>query len=241
MSIGTVTILIVDDNKNNLLSLRSLIEEDFEHVNVVESLSGLNALSILMKQEVDLIILDIQMPQMDGFETAKIIQSRTKTQHVPIVFLTAAYKSADFKKKGYELGAVDYLTKPIDPDKLVSKLHTYLRFVKQRHQPAPVATPPPIISNPAVTPKIKKATAQEVTKIAEVNESLQDIMDELQTSLSVIIKSSKSLEDKIKRERDSKYISDIEKISGESKELLEFIENVLEPKVLRELCLLISK
>ncbi|MCK5716099.1 MAG: response regulator, partial [Thiomargarita sp.] len=141
MSIGTVTILIVDDNKNNLLSLRSLIEEDFEHVNVVESLSGLNALSILMKQEVDLIILDIQMPQMDGFETAKIIQSRTKTQHVPIVFLTAAYKSADFKKKGYELGAVDYLTKPIDPDKLVSKLHTYLRFVKQRHQPAPVATP----------------------------------------------------------------------------------------------------
>ncbi len=129
-----VDVLVVDDHKNNRLTLRGLIKEYFHNVHVLEADSGITALSLLMRQDVDLIILDIQMPQMDGFETARIVQSRPKTRDTPIVFLTAAYKSEEFQKKGFELGAVDYLTKPIDTEELVGKLKTYLRFVQPRVQ-----------------------------------------------------------------------------------------------------------
>ncbi|MCP4699123.1 MAG: response regulator [Gammaproteobacteria bacterium] len=127
---GELTILIVDDNENNLFALRTLINE---HINarVLEADSGDRALRLLLQEEVALIILDIQMPNMDGFEIARIIRSSKKTQHVPIVFLTAAYKAEEFQKKGYALGAGDYLTKPIDPPQLISRLKVYLRFIEQ--------------------------------------------------------------------------------------------------------------
>ena len=123
-------ILIVDDNRNNLYTLRTLLEEHLE-VTIVEAQSGLDALELLLEQNVDLIILDIQMPEMDGFETASLIRARRQTEHIPIVFLTAAYKSDDFKQKGFEIGAADYLTKPIDAPQLINRVKSYLRFIEQ--------------------------------------------------------------------------------------------------------------
>jgi len=123
-------ILIVDDNKNNLFTLRTLINEHIE-ANIIEADSGQGALDILLVKLVDLIILDVQMPDMDGFETAKLIRSFKKTRHIPIVFLTAAYKSAEFQQKGFAAGAADYLTKPIDAPQLISRINTYLRFIEQ--------------------------------------------------------------------------------------------------------------
>ncbi len=123
-------ILIVDDNKNNLFTLRTLINEHIE-ANIIEADSGQGALDILLVKLVDLIILDVQMPEMDGFETAKLIRSFKKTRHIPIVFLTAAYKSAEFQQKGFAAGAADYLTKPIDAPQLISRINTYLRFIEQ--------------------------------------------------------------------------------------------------------------
>ncbi|MCP4699481.1 MAG: response regulator, partial [Gammaproteobacteria bacterium] len=126
-------ILIVDDNKNNLFTLRALIEE---HINaqVMEADSGEMALLLLTQKEVDLIILDIQMPGMDGFETARFIRSRRKNEQTPIVFLTAAYKSEEFRQKGLALGAADYLTKPIEAPQLINKIKTYLHFVRQKRE-----------------------------------------------------------------------------------------------------------
>ncbi|MCV6636853.1 response regulator [Candidatus Albibeggiatoa sp. nov. NOAA] len=126
-------ILIVDDNKNNLFTLRTLIDEHI-NVDIVEADSGQKALSILMKAPVDLIIMDVQMPEMDGFETAIMIQSIKKTQHIPIVFLTAAYKSEEFQAKGFAVGAADYLTKPIDVAQLISRIKMYLRFIEQEQK-----------------------------------------------------------------------------------------------------------
>ena len=123
-------ILIVDDNKNNLFTLRTLITEHIES-NIIEADSGQGALDVLLQKPVDLIILDVQMPDMDGFETAKLIRSFKKTRHIPIVFLTAAYKSAEFQQKGFAAGAADYLTKPIDAPQLISRINTYLRFIEQ--------------------------------------------------------------------------------------------------------------
>ncbi len=134
MSNTKITVLIVDDNENNLISLRAVIEQNFSQANVIEADSGLHALSILLRQSVDLIFLDIQMPNMDGFETAQMIRSRDKIRDVPIIFLTAAYKSDEFKKKGFDVGGTDYLTKPIDSILLVDKIRLYLRFVQKSHR-----------------------------------------------------------------------------------------------------------
>ncbi|WP_353571291.1 ATP-binding protein [Candidatus Albibeggiatoa sp. nov. BB20] len=126
------TILIVDDNRNNLFTLRTLILQHVE-INIVEANSGQEALTVLMTECVELIILDIQMPEMDGFETASIIRSIQQTQHIPIVFLTAAYKSDEFQTKGFGIGAIDYLTKPIDATQLISRIKLYLRFIEKEH------------------------------------------------------------------------------------------------------------
>jgi CheY-like chemotaxis protein len=124
-------ILIVDDNRNNLFTLRTLLREHITGIDILEADSGERALEVLVEKPVDLIILDVQMPGMDGFETARLIRDWKKTQHIPIVFLTAAYKSEEFQQKGFDVGAADYLTKPIDAQQLISRIKTYLRFIEQ--------------------------------------------------------------------------------------------------------------
>jgi len=157
----SLNVLLVDDNKNNLLSLHSLIDEYIEDVYVSEADSGIAALNTLMKNKVDLIILDVQMPEMDGFETAEIIRSRKKTRHIPIVFLTAAYKSEEFKQKGYNIGAADYLTKPIDTHQLINKIKTYLRFIQQDRQ------------HNLVKSELEHQVQQNMTELLETNKRLQ--------------------------------------------------------------------
>ncbi|EIJ41095.1 PAS domain S-box [Beggiatoa alba B18LD] len=144
-----MNILIVDDNKNNLFTLRTLISEHIQESFIIEANSGLTALEILTEQAVDLIIMDVQMPEMDGFETARLIRSLKKTQHIPIVFLTAAYKSEDFQRQGFEVGAADYLTKPIDAPQLISRIRSYLRFIEQERE-----------HNQELENKVQKRTAE---------------------------------------------------------------------------------
>ncbi|MCG6900167.1 MAG: response regulator [Gammaproteobacteria bacterium] len=124
-------ILIVDDNRNNLFSLRALIEKHMG-VEVLEADSGQAALDIALKNpRIDLIVLDVQMPEMDGFQTASMLKVRQKTRDIPIIFLTAAYKTDEFQQKGYEVGAADYLLKPIDDNQLINKISTYLRLIEK--------------------------------------------------------------------------------------------------------------
>jgi len=123
------SILIVDDNPNNLFTLRTLLESSLD-ADVIEAQSGAEALEKISEQKVDLVLLDIQMPEMNGFEVAKLIRSRRKFQNIPIIFLTAVYKSEDFKQQGFESGAIDYLTKPIDDTILLSRVKAYLRVIE---------------------------------------------------------------------------------------------------------------
>jgi two-component system sensor histidine kinase/response regulator len=123
-------ILIVDDNQNNLFTLRTIINQ-YVHSEVIEASSGEKALEILFNNLVDLIIMDIQMEGMDGFETASIIKSRKKTEDIPIIFLTAAYVSDEFQRRGYKIGASDYLTKPIDDYQLVNRIRVYLKLIEK--------------------------------------------------------------------------------------------------------------
>ena len=124
-------ILIVDDNQNNLFTLRALIAKHMA-VEVLEADSGQEALDIaLQNPRIDLVVLDVQMPEMDGFQTASMLKVRQKTRDIPIIFLTAAYKTDEFQQKGYEVGAADYLLKPIDDNQLINKISTYLRLIEK--------------------------------------------------------------------------------------------------------------
>ena len=124
-------ILIVDDNRNNLFTLRALIEKHMD-AEILEADSGQSALDIALKNpRIDLIVLDVQMPEMDGFQTATMLKVRQKTRDIPIIFLTAAYKTDEFQQKGYEVGAADYLLKPIDDNQLINKISTYLRLIEK--------------------------------------------------------------------------------------------------------------
>jgi len=195
------TILIVDDNKNNLLSLRALIEKNFRQAEVIEADSGLTALSLLLQKPADLIFLDIQMPQMDGFETAKIIQSRVKTRHIPIIFLTAAYKSEDFKKKGYELGATDYLTKPIDPTRLTDKIRLYLRFIQKQHEP----------------------TAGSIEKIIP-SKTGKSTIEKMRNSISIMLSSNDKIGKLATIAGEQNCLSELKKIKSEGLYLMEALE-----------------
>jgi CheY-like chemotaxis protein len=196
----SLKILIVDDNPNNLLSLHGLLEEYLSNVHIIEADSGIGALSILMKESVDLIFLDIQMPKMDGFETAKMIQSRQKMRHVPIVFLTAAYKSAEFQKKGLELGATDYLTKPINTTDLISKVKTYLRLIQQE--------------------RLRHEDQRELTQKQLAKKTVADTSPELQL-LKMIVNSTETLEKKAIEAACLDCLSEIENIKSASKQLLQ--------------------
>ncbi len=126
-------ILCIDDNQSNLFSLTALLEH-VENLNIIEALGAKEGLDKLLQERVDLILLDVQMPEMDGFEVAKLIKNNKKTKEIPIIFLTAVFKSEEFIQEGYELGAVDYLTKPIDDNQLLNKISLYLKIFEQNHK-----------------------------------------------------------------------------------------------------------
>ncbi len=127
-------VLIVDDNANNLFALHTLISRHMD-VEVLEAGSGQDALRLALENpRIDLIVLDVQMPEMDGFQTASMLKVRQKTRDIPIIFLTAAYKTDEFQQKGYEVGAADYLLKPIDDNQLINKISTYLRIIEKERE-----------------------------------------------------------------------------------------------------------
>src|SRR5690554_835480 len=125
-------ILIVDDKSENLISLRTYLEQSgFE---VDEASSGEEALRKILNTVYSLIILDVQMPGMDGFEVAEIITGYRQAKDTPILFLSAVNIDKQFITKGYLSGAVDYITKPFDPDILLLKVKTFNRLFKQTNQ-----------------------------------------------------------------------------------------------------------
>ena len=107
-------LLLVDDRPENLLALEALLEPLGQEL--VRAGSGEEALRHLLQEEFAAILLDVQMPGMDGFQTAELIKRRERTRHVPIIFLTAISKDAEHIFRGYEAGAVDYLMKPFEPE-----------------------------------------------------------------------------------------------------------------------------
>ncbi|WP_433737559.1 putative bifunctional diguanylate cyclase/phosphodiesterase [Pseudomonas putida] len=127
---GRSTLLIVDDYPENLISMRALLQrQDWQ---VMTAASGFEALGLLLEHDVDLVLLDVQMPGMDGFEVARLMRGSQRTRLTPIIFLTANEQSQDAVIKGYASGAVDYLFKPFDPQILKPKVQALLEHQRSR-------------------------------------------------------------------------------------------------------------
>lgn len=126
------TLLIVDDRPENLLALEGVLED--LGYRIVKAASGQEVLRIVLKQPVDLILLDVQMPGMDGFEVAKLLQGRAETREIPIIFITAISKESKYVMKGYEVGAQNYLFKPIEPNELKIKVDAALKYARYKKQ-----------------------------------------------------------------------------------------------------------
>jgi len=123
-------ILIVDDKPENLLALESIL--DNPQIQLYKATSGNEALALVLEYDFALILLDVQMPDIDGFETAELMRGNKKTKHIPIIFVTAINKDQKYVFKGYETGAVDYLFKPLDPEILKSKVEVFLNLYNQK-------------------------------------------------------------------------------------------------------------
>ncbi|MEO8137320.1 MAG: response regulator, partial [Betaproteobacteria bacterium] len=134
----TVNVLIVDDEPHSLVAMQRLLEGPDR--NVVAAGSGPDALREVLKMDFALIVLDIRMPGMDGFETAALIRHRRKTRSTPIMFLTAAFDDIESVSRGYQAGAVDYLLKPVDPVVLRAKVGVFIElYTKEAQLAAEVA------------------------------------------------------------------------------------------------------
>ena len=125
-------ILLVDDRPENLLALEAILEP-LEQTLLYAS-SGEDALRQLLRRDVAVILLDVQMPGLDGFETARLIKQREKTRHVPIIFVTAISKEEEQVFRGYSAGAVDYVFKPFNPDVLRSKVSVFIELHEKNEQ-----------------------------------------------------------------------------------------------------------
>ena len=126
---SALKILIIDDNLNNLYTLQCILEQ-VSGLEVVQASSGAEGIKVLAEHPVDLILVDIQMPEMNGFEFANNLSESDEWREIPLIFLTAYFKSDEFESRGYKLGAFDYLTKPIDEHRLLNKIQLY----KKLHQ-----------------------------------------------------------------------------------------------------------
>jgi signal transduction histidine kinase len=132
--LNPVCFLLVDDLEENLVALEALLRR--ENLVLLKARSGTQALELLLKHDVALTLVDVQMPEMDGFELAELMRGTERTRRVPIIFLTAGHADWQRRFRGYEAGAVDFLQKPIEPDILRSKADVFYELYRQRQEVA---------------------------------------------------------------------------------------------------------
>ncbi|RYD44341.1 MAG: hybrid sensor histidine kinase/response regulator, partial [Verrucomicrobiaceae bacterium] len=125
-----IKFLLVDDREANLVALTGLLQRD--GLELLTARSGPEALELLLVHDVALALIDVQMPEMNGFELAELMRGTERTRKVPIIFLTAGSVDSQRRIRGYETGAVDFLAKPIDADSLLNKAATFLELARQR-------------------------------------------------------------------------------------------------------------
>ena len=211
-------ILIVDDNVSNILVIEELLGD--LDVELIRAKSGLEAIEKAKQQEFALILMDVQMPGMDGFETVEIIRQDEKTLLLPIIYITAIYNENYYRTKGIKTGAVDFITKPIIPDLFIGKVTLFVNLYKQR-----------MILEQEVQ---KRKEAEEEMKLArdlarQAAQSkqlfLSTMSHEIRTPLNAIVNTAKLLKEENPRDD---QIEDIEILEFSAENLLHLINDILD-------------
>jgi len=171
MTNGKYEILIVDDSKIFLQSVRNIIKTELD-CTIYEALDSKEAIRLLGNHEIDLILLDINLPDKDGFETSKIIKKNPKTTNIPIIFITGIDPYQELKEKGFNLGAVDYLIKPFKNDELLRLLKLYFRFIKHEKE-----------TNERLY-KLTKELTEEIERRKKIEKALKESEKELRESIA---------------------------------------------------------
>lgn len=239
---SSVRILVVDDREDNLLSIETILEQ--ENYTIVKASSGRAALKILLQQQnFTLILMDVQMPDMNGFETASLIYEREKLRHIPIIFITAHNQGEERMYEGYKMGGVDFIYKPINPELLRYKVSVFVELYQKTHQ---------LLTHERKLLAANRKLAQEVEerrlkeeKIRLLNEQLLEnniqlkstieeldrfayvASHDLQEPLRKILVFSDKLQTKYKDSLDTEVSQSLEKIAKASSRMQSLINDLL--------------
>lgn len=219
-----VNILLVDDQPGKLLSYQAILAEVGE--NLVLAKSGVEALQMLLKQEFALILLDVVMPEMDGFETATLIRQRPRFEDTPIIFITA-YSASDLDRlKGYELGAVDFVFAPIVPEILRAKVRALVELYRKRLE---LATTNKQLLEEIAERKRAQEKALQAERLAAIGQMVAGLAHESRNALQQIQSSVEMLARRIKTEPEASLVADIEKAHDRLHHLLEEVRSYAAP------------
>lgn len=217
-----VDVLLVDDRIENLIALEAVLESLGQ--NLVKVQSGEAALKYLLENDVAVILLDVQMPGMDGFETARLIRLRERSQHIPIIFLTAFNEGDDLQSLGYTLGAVDYLYKPINSTILTSKVSVFIELFKKNLEVQQQAAQLIAKNAEIMRAQAARQQAEEANRLKD--EFLAIVSHEVRTPLNSILGWSQLL---LKREFDAATTRRaLETIARNAQAQAELIEDILD-------------
>ena len=236
-----IKILLVDDREDNLFSIAAILEED--KYNIVTANSGRAALKILLTQhDFSLILMDVQMPDLNGFETATIIYERDILKNIPIIFITAYSKDDDHIFKGYKMGGVDYIYKPINPDLLRVKVSVFVELYRKnlqlQLQEKKLLTANRSLQKEIEDRKISEDKVQQLNEqliqnnahLKQMNEELDQFAYMASHDLQEPLRKIQMFSDKIllKKEQDDESEKYFSKIISASRRMQSLIKNLLE-------------
>jgi two-component system, sensor histidine kinase and response regulator len=218
--VNQANILLVDDRPENLVALQAILDDLGE--NLVSVSSGEEALKQVLKQDFAVILLDVQMSGMDGFETAALIKQREKSMLTPIIFITAINRSESHVFKGYSLGAVDYIFKPVDPEILKMKVSVFVDLFKKRMQIAEINQ-----QLQAQVDRAERLNRDLETLNRELESFSYSVSHDLRTPLRSIRSFSQALMQDYQHQLDEEGKDYLERIYLSSRRMTELIDDLL--------------